>query len=91
MIDCSSFTRYNGDSSTQLLPLDSPHQGSAHLDALRPIPGFNDSDSDSDSDGFPLPALQLMKRLANKATRKFASSGKKAEGEYQDSHATRAI
>lgn len=93
MIDCSSFMRYNGESSTQLLPLDSPDQGSTHLDALRPIPGFNDSDSDSDSDsdGFTLPALQLMRRLANKANRKFASSGKKAEGEYRDSHASRAI
>lgn len=89
MIDCSSFMRYNGESSTQLLPLDSPDQGSTHLDALRPMPGFDDSDSDSDSD--EPPAFQLMKHLVKRENRKFASSGTKAKGEYRDSHAIRVI
>ncbi|KAJ0115112.1 hypothetical protein J7T55_001521 [Diaporthe amygdali] len=79
VIDCNSFMRYNGDSSSQLLPLNNPDQGSVHLDASGPTFGFGDADSDSDSDLLMPPAIQFLRRLANRANRKFAASGKSSE------------
>lgn len=77
MIDCTSFKRYNGDSSDELLPLDNPGQVTGRLDVLRSIPGFEDSDSDSED--FMPPALRFMKHLASRANRR-ANSGKKSQG-----------